>query len=122
MLPASAVRDAERPTAKESCERHICFHRTVETSASKLTVIVTAVLASIGTAGMPGAGAIMLLLVLDSAGLPVREGTPVALAYALVLGIDALLDMGRTSLNVTGDLIGTTLVANSEGELDRTGW
>ncbi len=88
----------------------------------QLTIIITAVLASIGTAGVPGAGAIMLLLVLDSVGLPVQEGTPVALAYAMILGIDALLDMGRTGLNVTGDLVGTSLVAKSEKEIDLSKW
>jgi Na+/H+-dicarboxylate symporter len=84
----------------------------------QLTVIVTAVLASIGTAGVPGAGAIMLLMVLNSIGLPVVDGSPVAIAYAMILGIDALLDMGRTGLNVTGDLVGTLIVAKTENELD----
>lgn len=84
----------------------------------QVTVILTAVLASIGSAGVPGAGAIMLLMVLNSVGLPVSEGSPAALAYALILGIDALLDMGRTALNVTGDLVGTAVVARSEGEMD----
>jgi Na+/H+-dicarboxylate symporter len=87
-------------------------------AGQQLTVIVTAVLASIGTAGVPGAGAIMLLLVLSSVGLNVEGGTPVAMAYAMVLGIDALLDMGRTALNVTGDLAGTVIVARTEGEID----
>jgi Na+/H+-dicarboxylate symporter len=86
--------------------------------AQQMTVVITAVLASIGTAGVPGAGAIMLLLVLNSVGLSVDPGTPVAMAYAMILGIDALLDMGRTSLNVTGDLAGTSIVAKTEGELD----
>ena len=90
--------------------------------AQQITVIVTAVLASIGTAGVPGAGAIMLLLVLDSVGLPVEAGTPVAAAYAMILGIDALLDMGRTSVNVTGDMTGTILVSKSEKELDMDKW
>lgn len=85
----------------------------------QLTVILTAVLASIGTAGVPGAGAIMLLMVLNSVGLPVVEGTPVAMAYAMILGIDALLDMGRTGLNVTGDLAGTLVIAKTENELDQ---
>jgi len=84
----------------------------------QLTVIITAVLASIGTAGVPGAGAIMLLLVLNSVGLPVADGSPVAMAYAMILGIDALLDMGRTSLNVTGDMACTTIVAKTENEID----
>ncbi len=88
----------------------------------QITVILTAVLASIGTAGVPGAGAIMLLMVLNSVGLPVEAGTPVAAAYAMILGIDAILDMGRTSVNVTGDMVGTTLVAKSEKELDMAKW
>jgi Na+/H+-dicarboxylate symporter len=84
--------------------------------AQQVTVVITAVLASIGTAGVPGAGAIMLLLVLNSVGLSVNPGTPVAMAYAMILGVDALLDMGRTSLNVTGDLAGTAIVAKTEKE------
>jgi len=90
--------------------------------AQQMTVIVTAVLASIGTAGVPGAGAIMLLMVLNSVGLPVEAGTPVAMAYAMILGIDALLDMGRTGLNVTGDLTGTTIVAKTEKEIEMSKW
>ncbi|MDR2247390.1 MAG: dicarboxylate/amino acid:cation symporter [Treponema sp.] len=85
-------------------------------------IVVTATLASIGTAGVPGAGAIMLLLVLDGVGLPVIAGSPVAGAYAMILGIDALLDMGRTALNVTGDLSCTTVVAKKMQQLDMTKW
>ncbi len=88
----------------------------------QLTVVITATLASIGTAGVPGAGAIMLLMVLESIGLKVTEGSAVAAAYAMILGIDALLDMGRTSLNVTGDMVGTVIVAKSEKELDMGKW
>ncbi len=88
----------------------------------QLIVIITAVLASIGTAGVPGAGAIMLLLVLDSVGLPVEAGTPVAAAYAMILGIDAILDMGRTAVNVTEDLGCTTIVAKTEKELELAKW
>lgn len=88
----------------------------------QITVIITAVLASIGTAGVPGAGAIMLLMVLNTVGLPVEEGSAVAAAYAMILGIDAILDMGRTSVNVTGDMTGTVLVAKSEGQLDMSKW
>lgn len=88
----------------------------------QIIVILTAVLASIGTAGVPGAGAIMLLLVLDSVGLPVEAGTPVAAAYAMILGIDAILDMGRTSVNVTGDLTCTTIVAKTEKQLEMAKW
>jgi len=92
------------------------------TFAQQITVILTAVLASIGTAGVPGAGAIMLLMVLNSVGLPVEAGTPVAAAYAMIFGIDAILDMGRTSVNVTGDMTGTFLVAKSEKEVDVAKW
>ena len=88
----------------------------------QMTIILTAVLASIGTAGVPGAGAIMLLMVLNSVGLPVEAGTPVAAAYAMILGIDALLDMGRTSINVTGDMVGSAIVAKSEKKLDMAKW
>ena len=90
--------------------------------SQQMTIVITATLASIGTAGVPGAGAIMLLMVLNSIGMPVKEGTPVAMAYAMILGIDALLDMGRTSLNVTGDMVGTAIVAKSEKELDLSKW
>ncbi len=88
------------------------------TPAQQLVVVLTAVLASIGTAGVPGAGAIMLAMVLQSVGLDLTEGSPVALAYAMILGIDAILDMGRTMVNVTGDLTGTAIVAKTEGELE----
>jgi Na+/H+-dicarboxylate symporter len=88
----------------------------------QLTVVVTATLASIGTAGVPGAAAIMLLMVLESVNLKVEAGTAVAAAYAMILGIDALLDMGRTCLNVTGDLCGTIIVARAEKELDESTW
>ena len=75
-------------------------------------IILTATLASIGTAGIPGAGLIMLGLVLTAAGLPL-EGV------ALIAGIDRILDMARTTVNVAGDLMTTTLVGRSEQELDR---
>ncbi|WP_020611407.1 dicarboxylate/amino acid:cation symporter [Sediminispirochaeta bajacaliforniensis] len=88
----------------------------------QITIIITAVLASIGTAGVPGAGAIMLLMVMDSVGLPITEGSPVAAAYAMILGIDAILDMGRTCINVTGDMTGTLLIAKSEKQVDMTKW
>ena len=77
-----------------------------------LMIILTATLASIGTAGIPGAGLIMLGLVLTSVGLPL-EGV------ALIAGIDRILDMARTTVNVAGDLMTTTLVGSSEKELDR---
>ncbi|MCK5720084.1 MAG: dicarboxylate/amino acid:cation symporter [Thiomargarita sp.] len=76
-----------------------------------LAVILTATLASIGTAGVPGVGLIMLAMVLNQVGLPV-EG------IALIIGVDRLLDMMRTAVNVTGDAAGTVIIAKSEGELD----
>lgn len=88
----------------------------------QVTVILTAVLASIGTAGVPGAGAIMLLIVLESVGLDVGKNPAVAAGYAMILGVDALLDMGRTALNVSGDMAGTAIVAKSEGKLDMAAW
>ena len=92
------------------------------TLGDQFTIILTAVLASIGSAGIPGAGAIMLLMVLNSIGITIEAGSAVAAAYAMILGIDALLDMGRTITNVTGDMIGTILVSKGEKELDMTKW
>ncbi len=92
------------------------------TMDQQLTVVITATLASIGTAGVPGAGAIMLLMVLESIGMKVEAGSAIAAAYAMILGIDALLDMGRTCLNVGGDMAGSAIVAKSEGELELAKW
>lgn len=77
-----------------------------------LTVILTATLASIGTAGVPGVGLITLAMVLQQVGLPV-EG------IALIIGVDRLLDMIRTAVNVTGDSMVTMTVAKSEGAWDQ---
>ncbi len=85
-------------------------------------VVLTGTLASIGAAGVPGSGVIMLMMVLESVDLKVTEGSAIAAAYAMILGIDALLDMGRTCMNVSGDMVGTAIVAKSEGELDLTKW
>lgn len=90
--------------------------------SQQLTVVITAVLASIGTAGVPGAGAIMLLMVLESVGLKVEAGSVIAIAYGMILGIDAILDMGRTSMNIVGDMMGAVFVAKSEKELDEKLW
>jgi Na+/H+-dicarboxylate symporter len=76
-----------------------------------LTVILMAVLASIGTAGVPGVGLIMLSMVFAQVGLPM-EG------IGLILGVDRLLDMVRTAVNVSGDAVVSTIVAKSEGKLD----
>ena len=78
-----------------------------------LMVIMTATLASIGTAGVPGVGLVMLAMVLNQVGLPL-EG------IALIMGVDRLLDMIRTAVNITGDSAVTIIVAKSEGALDET--
>lgn len=90
--------------------------------SAQMTIIITATLASIGAAGVPGAGVIMLLMVLNSVGLEVQDGSAVAMAYVMILGIDAILDMGRTCLNVTGDLVGTTIIAKTEKVIDESKW
>ena len=77
-----------------------------------LLVIATATLASIGTAGVPGVGLITLSMVLLQVNLPV-EG------IALIIGVDRLLDMMRTAVNVTGDSMVATLVGKSEGHFNR---
>jgi len=79
--------------------------------ANYLTIILTATLASIGTAGVPGAGLIMLSLVLTSVNLPL-EG------IAIIAGIDRILDMARTTVNITGDAMTAVIVAKGEGELN----
>ena len=81
------------------------------TTLDYLMVILTATMASIGTAGVPGVGLIMLAMVLAQVGLP-TEG------IALILGVDRLLDMIRTVVNVTGDSTVSTIVAYSEDALD----
>jgi Na+/H+-dicarboxylate symporter len=85
-------------------------------------ILLTATLATIGTAGVPGAGALMLLMVLESIGLPVQTGTMVAAVYAMILGIDAILDMGRTAINVIGDLVYTICVCKRMKTLDISKW
>ena len=79
--------------------------------ADYLTVILTATMASIGTAGVPGVGLIMLTMVLAQVGLPV-EG------IALIIGIDRLLDMMRTAVNITGDSMVSIITAKSEKSFD----
>lgn len=76
-----------------------------------LTVIAMAVLASIGTAGVPGVGLVMLTMVLTQVGLPI-EG------IALILGVDRLMDMIRTAVNITGDAVVSVIVAKSENKID----
>jgi proton glutamate symport protein len=80
--------------------------------AEQMTIVLTATLASIGAAGVPGAGIIILILVLQSVGL----GPQAQAGIALILGVDRLLDMLRTAVNVTGDLTAAAFVARSEGD------
>ena len=82
------------------------------TMGNLATVVVTATLASIGTAGVPSVGLVTLAMVLNSVGLP-TEG------IALIMGIDRILDMIRTAVNITGDAVCTTIVCHQEGSLNR---
>jgi Na+/H+-dicarboxylate symporter len=76
-----------------------------------LTIVLTATLASIGAAGVPGIGMVTLTIVLTQLGIPL-EG------IALVVGVERILDMSRTAVNVTGDTVCAIWVAKTEGELD----
>ena len=82
------------------------------TIGNLVTVAATATLASIGTAGVPSVGLVTLSMVLSSVGLPV-EG------IALIMGIDRILDMMRTAVNITGDAVCTLIVATQEGEVNK---
>jgi Na+/H+-dicarboxylate symporter len=79
--------------------------------SEQLTIVLTATLASIGSAAVPGAGIVMLIIVLTSVGIP-TEG------IALIFAVDRPLDMLRTAVNVTGDLTISTLIAAGEKQLD----
>ncbi|MDZ7867777.1 MAG: cation:dicarboxylase symporter family transporter [Rheinheimera sp.] len=83
------------------------------TFSDYLLVVLTATLASIGTAGVPGVGLVMLAMVLQQVNLPV-EG------IALIIGVDRLLDMTRTAVNITGDAMVSCLVGKSENCFDET--
>ena len=83
----------------------------VLSAAEYLLVILTATLASIGTAGVPSVGLITLAMVLRQVNLPV-EG------IAMIMGIDRLLDMARTAVNISGDAVASLVVAKSENALD----
>ena len=82
------------------------------TIGDQAVVVLTATLASIGAAGVPSAGIITLIIVLNSVGL----GAQVQAGIALILGVDRILDMIRTAVNVTGDLTAASVIARSEGE------
>jgi len=78
---------------------------------SYFIIVVTATLASIGTAGVPGVGMITLAMVLQQVGLPIS-------GIGIIIGIDRLIDMFRTVVNITGDTVTACVVAKTEGELD----
>jgi Na+/H+-dicarboxylate symporter len=84
--------------------------------SNQLIIIITALLASIGSAAVPGAGMVMLVIVLDSIGFP-KELLPIGLA--LIFAVDRPLDMLRTTVNVTGDACVAMLIAKSEGKLGK---
>ncbi len=78
---------------------------------AQLTIVFTSLLASIGTAAVPSAGIVMLVIILEAVGVPGQ-------GIALILGVDRILGMLRTVVNVTGDATVATIVAASEGQLD----
>ena len=91
------------------------FHLVDLTITQQLTIVLTATLASIGSAAVPSAGLIMLIIVLESVGL-----NPAWIA--IIFPVDRILDMCRTVVNVTGDCTVATVVANSEDQLDKSVW
>ena len=80
--------------------------------SAQITIVLTTVLASIGTAAVPGAGIVMLVIILESVGVP-SEG------IAIILGVDRILDMVRTTVNVTGDATVSVIIAQSENQLKK---
>ena len=84
--------------------------------ANQMTIVLTALLASIGSAAVPGAGMVMLVIVLDAVGFP---GDKLAIGLALIFAVDRPLDMLRTTINVTGDATVSTIVARSVGKLGK---
>lgn len=91
------------------------FHAVDLSITQQLTIVLTATLASIGSAAVPSAGLIMLIIVLESVGLNPAW-------VAIIFPVDRILDMCRTTVNVTGDCSVATIVANSEGQLNRENW
>ncbi len=81
--------------------------------AGYVTIVLTAVLASIGTAAVPAVGLVMLTLVFEQVGLPIA-------AIGIIMGVDRIVDMTRTAVNVTGDAVVTSIIAKSEGKMDLT--
>ena len=101
----------------------VAFASGITLSIPEMVLLVFAVtVASTGTAGIAGSGPILLMAAMNMVGLDVSAGSVGAAVYALILGIDVILDMGRTTVNVTGDLAGTCLVAKSEKMMDESKW
>jgi Na+/H+-dicarboxylate symporter len=92
------------------------------TFIQQLIAIFIVTIGTMGTAGIAGSGPVILLAVMSMVGLKVETGTAVAAAFALILGVDVILDMGRTTINVSGDMVGTSIVAKTEGLLDLDKW
>ena len=119
---STATSNATIPMAIETLDEKIGVSKKISsftiplgatlTPTDYLTVIATATLASIGTAGVPSVGLITLSMVFASVGLPVE-------AIAMIMGIDRILDMARTMVNITGDAMCTVIVANQDGALNR---
>jgi Na+/H+-dicarboxylate symporter len=80
------------------------------TLGAQVTIVLTAVLASIGTAAVPGAGIIMLVIILEAIGVPSQ-------GIALILGVDRILDMMRTVTNITGDASIAVFIASTEDQI-----
>ena len=93
----------------EQAERYLKSLNSGDNLAAQLTIVLTALLASIGTAPVPAAGIIMLVIVLESVGVP-------SSGIALILGVDRILDMVRTATNVTGDSAVTVLIDAAESK------
>ena len=81
------------------------------TLGAQITIVLTAVLASVGTAAVPGAGIVMLVIILEAINVPIQ-------GIALIIGVDRILDMCRTVVNVTGDSAVACVVAASEKQLE----
>lgn len=90
--------------------------------AQWILLIIAVTIGTAGTAGVAGAGPVMLLAVMEMVGLSATPGSAAAAAFALILGIDVILDMGRTTANVTGDMVGTCIVAKTENLMDLEKW
>jgi Na+/H+-dicarboxylate symporter len=116
VLPLGATINMDGTSLYQSVAAVFIAHAMgIELSLSaQLAIVLTAVLASIGAAGVPGAGMVMLVIVLEAAGIP-------AAGLALIIAPDRPLDMLRTIVNITGDATVATTIASMEGETLKTG-